>query len=122
MTAIPALMIFISGGLIVTRTSSETKLRGPDRDGRLSGSAQDSIPGVGRGRGRHGVAHAAKNCHEDKTEAPVAAPAPESLEALLKLELLAVEVGLGLVQLMEGGQNSQLLRRIASIRRQLATE
>jgi flagellar biosynthesis protein FlhA len=38
------------------------------------------------------------------------------------VEPLAVEVGLGLVQLVEGGQNSPLLRRIASIRRQLATE
>ena len=33
-----------------------------------------------------------------------------------------MEVGLGLVQLVEGGQNSPLLRRIASIRRQLVTE
>ena len=46
----------------------------------------------------------------------------ESLETLLRVEPLAVEVGLGLVQLVEGGQNSPLLRRIASIRRQLASE
>jgi flagellar biosynthesis protein FlhA len=64
-----------------------------------------------------------KNATGDKTKAPAAAPpAWESLEALLKVEPLAVEVGLGLVRLVEGGQNSQLLRRIASIRRQLATE
>src|SRR4029077_18864036 len=37
-------------------------------------------------------------------------------------EPLAVEVGLGLVQLVEGGQNSLLLKRIATIRRQLASE
>ena len=38
----------------------------------------------------------------------------------MKVEPLAVEVGLGLVSLVEGEQNSPLLRRIASIRRQLA--
>ncbi len=41
---------------------------------------------------------------------------------MLRIEPLAVEVGLGLVHLVEGGQNSPLLKRIASIRRQLATE
>jgi flagellar biosynthesis protein FlhA len=51
-----------------------------------------------------------------------AVPARENLESLLRVEPLAVEVGLGLVHLVEGGQNSPLLKRIASIRRQLATE
>jgi flagellar biosynthesis protein FlhA len=38
------------------------------------------------------------------------------------VEPLAIEVGLGLVKLVEGGVNSQLLRRIAAIRRQLASD
>jgi flagellar biosynthesis protein FlhA len=46
----------------------------------------------------------------------------ENLEALLKVEPLAVEVGLGLVKLVEGGASSPLLRRIAGIRRQIATD
>ncbi|MFM2124347.1 MAG: flagellar biosynthesis protein FlhA, partial [Acidobacteriota bacterium] len=50
------------------------------------------------------------------------APAKNSLEALLKVEPLSVEVGLGLVKLVEGGQNSPLLRRIAGIRRQMASD
>ncbi|MEI9812993.1 MAG: flagellar biosynthesis protein FlhA [Acidobacteriota bacterium] len=50
------------------------------------------------------------------------APAKDSLEALLKVEALAVEVGLGLVKLVEGGVNSPLLRRIAGIRRQMAAD
>jgi flagellar biosynthesis protein FlhA len=55
---------------------------------------------------------------------PVAQPGPakDSVETLLKVEPLAVEVGLGLVRLVEGGQNSPLLRRIAGIRRQMATD
>jgi flagellar biosynthesis protein FlhA len=51
-----------------------------------------------------------------------AAPPRENLEALLRVEPMAMEVGLGLVKLVEGAQNSPLLRRIAAIRRQLATE
>ena len=54
------------------------------------------------------------------TEAKAAAPARENLETTLKVEPLAVEVGLGLVKLVDGGANSPLLRRISGIRRQLA--
>jgi len=50
------------------------------------------------------------------------APAKDNLESLLKVEPLAVEVGLGLVKLVEGAQNSPLLRRIAGIRRQMASD
>jgi flagellar biosynthesis protein FlhA len=50
-------------------------------------------------------------------------PAPkESLENLLKVDPMGVEVGLGLVKMVEGGANSPLLRRVAGIRRQLATD
>ena len=44
----------------------------------------------------------------------------ENVESLLRVEPLAIEVGLGLVSLVEGAQDSPLLRRISSIRRQLA--
>jgi len=64
-----------------------------------------------------------KSLKEDKTtKAEPKTAAKENLEALLRVEPLAVEVGLGLVRLVEGGQNSILLRRIAAIRRQLAAE
>jgi flagellar biosynthesis protein FlhA len=51
-----------------------------------------------------------------------AAAAPESLDSLLKVEPIAVEVGLGLVKYVAGGQESPLIKRIAGIRKQLATE
>ena len=56
--------------------------------------------------------------------APEAKPAAakENLEALLRVEPLAIEVGLGLVRLVEGAQDSALLRRISAIRKQLATD
>jgi len=140
-TVIPALMISISGGLIITRTSSETKL-GQDFEKQMFSNPQplllaagiliamSAFPGLpkipflvlGAGVGALGWRVRQKTASADKTKAPAAPPARESLEGLLKVEPLAVEVGLGLVQLVEGGQNSPLLRRIASIRRQLASE
>jgi flagellar biosynthesis protein FlhA len=140
-TVIPALMISISGGLIVTRASSDTKL-GIDFQRQVFSNWQPlmlasgvliamaafpglpKIPFVVLGAGVGVVAWRVRQqtATAEKTKLPVAAPARENLEGLLKVEPLAVEVGLGLVQLVEGGQNSQLLRRIASIRRQLASE
>jgi flagellar biosynthesis protein FlhA len=40
----------------------------------------------------------------------------------LRTEPLGIEVGLGLVQLVEGGAESPLMKRIGAIRRQLASE
>jgi flagellar biosynthesis protein FlhA len=50
------------------------------------------------------------------------AAAKENLESLMRVEPLAIEVGLGLVGLVEGAQDSALLRRISAIRKQLAGE
>jgi flagellar biosynthesis protein FlhA len=59
---------------------------------------------------------------EKTTAAAAPAAARENLDALLKVEPLAVEVGLGLVKMVEGGAQSPLLKKIAAIRRQLAGE
>jgi len=139
-TVIPALMISISGALIVTRASSETKLGQDFRKQVLSNSqplllaggvliAMAAFPGLpkipflllGTGVGAAGWRLRQKT---EAVEAPAPAPTPpkENLDAALKVEPLAIEVGLGLVKLVEGAQNSPLLRRIATIRRQLASE
>ncbi len=140
-TVIPALMISISGGLIVTRASSDTKL-GLDFQRQVFSNPQPlflacgvlmamaAFPGLpkvpflvlGSSVGFVAWRLRQKSGAPEKSKAPTAAPARENLEGLLRVEPLAVEVGLGLVQLVEGGQNSPLLRRIASIRRQLVTE
>ena len=140
-TVIPALMISISGGLIVTRASSETNL-GLDLQKQVFGNPQPLFlaagvlvamalfPGLpkipflvlGSGVGAMAWRLRQKAVSAEKVQPPLAAPARENLESLLRIEPLAVEVGLGLVHLVEGGQNSPLLKRIASIRRQLATE
>lgn len=48
--------------------------------------------------------------------------APESLESLLSLELVELEVGYGLVSLVDSEQNGDLLERITHIRKQFALD
>jgi len=141
-TVIPALMVSICGGLIVTRGSSDAKLSTDVRKQVFSTApplilaggvlvAMAAFPGLpkvpflllGSGVGIAGWRMRQNIAAAEKTSASAAAaPAKENLESLLKVEPLAVEVGLGLVKLVEGAQNSPLLRRIAGIRRQLASE
>jgi len=140
-TVIPALMISISGGLIVTRASSDTKL-GSDMQRQVFSNPQPlllaagvliamaAFPGLpkipflvlGAGVGTMGWRLRQKTATAEKAKPTAVTPPRENLEALLRIEPLAMEVGLGLVQLVEGGQSSPLLKRIASIRKQLATE
>jgi flagellar biosynthesis protein FlhA len=140
-TVIPALMISISGGLIITRASSDSKL-GADFQRQVFSNPQPlmlaggvliamaAFPGLpkipflvlGSGIGTLAWRMRQKTAAGEKTKTVATPPARENLEALLRVEPLAVEVGLGLVQLVEGGQNSPLLRRIGSIRKQLVTE
>jgi flagellar biosynthesis protein FlhA len=144
-TVIPALMISVSGGLIVTRASSENKLGGDMKKQVFSNPqplmlaggvlvAMAAFPGLptipflilGSGVGFYGwKLHQKVQLEEAAVPAagPNAAAAnKDNLETLLKVEPLAIEVGLGLVKLVEGAQNSPLLRRISGIRRQMATD
>lgn len=141
-TVIPALMISICGGLIITRAGSDTRLGTEFKKQVFSNPqplllasgvliAMAAFPGLpkipflllggGLGAAAWKMKKAAAVAEKAVTTKPSAAP-KENLESLLKVEPLAVEVGLGLVKLVDGGQNSPLLRRIAAIRRQLATE
>jgi len=141
-TVIPSLMVSISGGLIVTRTSSDGKVGSDVRKQvfsnpqplMLSGAVlvvMAAFPGLptlpflllGSGVGYAGWRIRQKLAVAETTS-PVTTPVPakDNIESLLKVEPLAVEVGLGLVKLVEGGQTSPLLRRIAGIRRQMASE
>ncbi len=145
-TVIPALMVSVSGGLIVTRASSDNKL-GSDMKKQVFSNPQPlmlsggvliamaaAFPGLptlpflmlGSAVGFFGW-----KLHQKAMLEEVAVPAggasaaannKDNLETLLKVEPLAIEVGLGLVKLVEGAQNSPLLRRIAGIRRQMASD
>jgi len=141
-TVIPALMISISGAMIITRASSENRL-GVEFQKQVFGAAQPlmlssgvlialsifpglpSIPFLLMGGGLGAAAwNMKKKTRQVAAEAAVAAPKAtrENLEDLLKIEPLSVEVGVGLISFLTGGANSQLLKRIGGIRKQLATD
>ena len=140
-TVIPALMISISGGLIVTRTGSEDSL-GDQVHKQLLGNAQPLLlasgvlvalallPGLptipfllmGGGLGTVSWRMRQKTAAIAANSTVAEAKPKENLEGLLKVEPLSVEVGLGLVNLVERGADSPLLTRVAGIRRQLATQ
>jgi flagellar biosynthesis protein FlhA len=143
-TVIPALMISISGALIVTRASSDSRLGNEFKQQLLNNSqplllaggvlialaALPSMPKIpflllGGGAIAGGWQMRKKEAAEEDAapaEAAKPAAAKENVESLLRVEPLAIEVGLGLVALVEGGAESALLRRISAIRRQLATD
>jgi flagellar biosynthesis protein FlhA len=142
-TVIPALMISISGGLIVTRASSDERLA-TDFAQQLFGSPQPlmlssgilvvlgmfpglpTVPFIAMGTGLGVVAWRMKkkqmNLSKVDAAAKPAAPAKDTVESLLRVEPLAIEMGLGLVKFVGGGQESPLIKRIGGIRRQLASE
>ena len=139
-TVIPALMISISGALIVTRASSDEKL-GTDFARQLFGSHQPLLlasgvlivlsvfPGMpmlpflimGSGLGAAGWNMRKKKAAGERSAAAAKpAAAKENLESLLRVEPIAVEMGIGLVKYVGGGQDSPLIKRVSGIRRQLA--
>jgi flagellar biosynthesis protein FlhA len=140
-TVIPALMISISGGLIVTRASSDARLGAEfqkqifnnSRPLMLAGGVLLTImllPGMPKlpflllGAGASAAGWRMRRKEDREKIAPPEqkpASAKDNLETLLRVEPLAIEVGLGLVGLVEGAQDSALLRRISTIRRQLAS-
>ena len=142
-TVIPALMISISGGLIVTRASADARL-GTEFRKQLFGKAQPlllasgvlvclaafpglpTIPflltgtvlgGLSWQMRRNDAAAVAISTPEDKSK-----PAKDNVEALLQVEPIAVEVGFGLIRLVEGGSASPFLQRISAIRKNLAAQ
>jgi flagellar biosynthesis protein FlhA len=141
-TVIPALMISISGGLIVTRADSEDHL-GYDFSKQIFGAAQPlllasgvlmvlalfpglpTIPFLGIGAALGYLAWQMQKKQKATLSAETAAQpaaAKEDVESLLRVEPLSVELGLGLVRYVAGGASSPFLKRIAGIRRQLAGE
>jgi len=141
-TVIPALMISISGGLIVTRASSDSRL-GALVHNQVFGKPEPlllasgvlvalalmpglpTIPFLALGGGL-GAMSWQKRRKRDTGVAistdSAGKPAKENIEALLQVDPLTVEVGLGLVRLVDGGANSPLLQRIAGIRKNLASQ
>ena len=135
-------MISISGGLIVTRASSDSRLGAQFQEqvfGKpeplllasgvlvafaVSRIAHRSVYGIGR-RTWASIAWQKRRKRDAGVKSstdPPSKPAKENVEALLQVDPLGVEVGLCLVKLVEGGASSPLLQRIAGIRKNLASQ
>ena len=145
---IPSLIISTSAGIIVSRAAAEAKM-GEEFIGQLSFHhralklvsgiliifgivpGMPTIPFLTLAALTYGVGHlSAKQQHEiigdvDDTAGPKDVPTldtPEEVQALLPLDQLELEVGYGLIPLVDEEQNGNLLSRIRSIRRQFALD
>jgi len=144
-TVIPALMISISGGLIITRANSDRKL-GAEVHRQLFGAwaplmlasgvlvvlaALPGLPaipflGVGGALGfwawKKRKLAAIANSENSPVAQRKAVATQERLEAALKADPLAIEVGPSLALVVQGGSNSELLDRLSTIRLQIALQ
>jgi flagellar biosynthesis protein FlhA len=141
-TMIPSLLVSVAGGMVATRASSESTL-GIDLARQLFPRSRPLwivsgvmlslalIPGLPKVSfflmagllvvlaRRAGARQAGK---AGEVVQPAKGTAQEKLEALLHLDELALEVGSGLVSLVDEKQGGQLLNRIRALRRHLALQ
>jgi flagellar biosynthesis protein FlhA len=145
-TMIPSLLVSVAGAMVATRASSESSL-GVDLKRQLLPRSHPLwivagvmgtlglIPGLPKfpfflmagllvWLARRAQRAAAAGGAEAVTPATTLPPekAQEQLETLLRLDDLSLEVGYGLVPLVDQGQGGQLLARIRALRRHLALQ
>ncbi len=145
---IPALLISTATGIIVTRTAAEESM-GNDVVAQITSNPRalaivaamllgfaivpglPKVPFIVMSAALGGVAYFTKQQHttaqaEAAIEAEAKAAAPiteqESVLDLLQVDALEVEIGYGLIPLVEAGSDTGLLNRITMIRRQVALE
>ncbi|MCX7930880.1 MAG: flagellar biosynthesis protein FlhA [Chlorobi bacterium] len=146
---VPALLVSVAAGLIISRTSSATSLD-KDLSIQLTGRARPllvvagvtmalgllpgfpffpfallslSIGSIGILRRRQLRIAEREKLREELTQAEtIAKPAEQPIEELIKVDPVEVEIGLNVLPLADEQHGGDLFRRIANIRRQLATE
>ena len=143
---IPALIISTAAGLVVTRAASNAHL-GNDMISQLTGQPRavaiasgvliffgfipglPTLPFIMLGCLAGGLAYmtfegkkAVMLKEEEEEEAVEKGKGLEKVEELLPLDLLELEVGYGLIPLVDTEQGGELLERVKSIRRQFALE
>jgi flagellar biosynthesis protein FlhA len=142
-TVIPALMISISGGLIITRATSENKL-GSEVKAQIFSDWQPlmlssgvlvamslfpglpTLPFLFLGGGLGFWAWKRRQAEQVETRQAASPVKPvsvkERLESALKVEPLAIDLGPSLALAMQGSAESPLLDRLAAVRLQLASQ
>jgi len=144
---IPALLVSVAGGIVVTRAASDHSL-GKDIGKQMFNTARPLwivggvlvalalIPGMPKisffalgglsmfAASKMKPAAAAEPSADAKAATAKAAgtPAVDPMDALLKLDDLMLEVGVGLVPLVDAKQGGQLLARVKSLRKNLAQQ
>ena len=139
---IPSLLVSVAGGIVVTRAASDHSL-GVDIGAQMFNTARPLwivsgcllslalIPGMPKiafvalggatmfaaWKMKPGIAEADAKTAAEKA---VKAPAIDPMDAAMKLDDLMLEVGLGLVPLVDAKQGGQLLARVKSLRKSLA--
>ncbi len=147
---IPALLISTASGLLVSRAGSENRM-GKDFVGHLLSSATPvyigsfiifcmglipGLPGIPfmglsviLATGTWYFLKGGKKIEDEQSDAgastsdtPEEPGSPEDVEHLLNVDIIELEVGYGLIPLVDKQQDGMLLGRIRAIRRQFATE
>ncbi|MCK5009710.1 MAG: flagellar biosynthesis protein FlhA, partial [Deltaproteobacteria bacterium] len=143
---IPALVVSTAAGIVVTRAASEAHL-GNEMIDQLTKHPRaitiasavivffgfvpglPTLPFIMLGSLAGGVAYttfkskrAVMTKREEEREEGKKGKGVEQVEALLPLDLLELEVGYGLIPLVDTEQGGELLERVKSIRRQLALD
>jgi flagellar biosynthesis protein FlhA len=148
-TMIPSLLVSVAGAIVLTRASSDSTL-GTDLGRQLFRKSRPLwiaagvmgglaiIPGLPKlsfilmagiliflarrvGPAVAADALATSAAEAAKPQAP-GTPASDPLDSVLKLDELMLEVGLGLVPLVDSKQGGQLLGKVRSLRKQLAQQ
>ena len=144
---VPALIISLAAGLLVTRSSSKENL-GEEFIQQLTGRSVSlfvvagflvlmsftglpliplwvlatSLGGIAWIMTKKDKAAVAESAKQEKAAATAAQKKPEKIESLLPVDPMELEVGYQLVQLVDTTKGGDLLERISLIRRQLAIE
>jgi flagellar biosynthesis protein FlhA len=146
-TAIPSLLISVAGGIITTRAASDSNL-GEDVARQLFTNPSPiaigsgflfffglipglpffpfftlgSLTAVLAYRRHKSVENERRAFERAKAEKAEADRPKDKIEGLLKVDLLAIEMGYGLIRYVDASQGGDFLDRIKSIRRQIALE
>ncbi|MGA2080237.1 MAG: flagellar biosynthesis protein FlhA [Holophaga sp.] len=147
-TAIPSLLISVGGAILTTRSGSTSPNLGTEVMGQLGADTRPlaiatavlflfgAVPGLplvpfwimGTAFGSLTYltwkysAQQAQEKLEAEAKARPAPEGPEKVEALLKVDPLGLEVGYGLIPLLDAAHGGTVLERIKALRRQVAQE
>ncbi|HEY8269534.1 MAG TPA: flagellar biosynthesis protein FlhA [Pseudobdellovibrionaceae bacterium] len=144
---IPALIISTAAGIIVTRSSSTDEDMGTEVSSQLLANPRSvaiaasvigllalvpglpTIPFLTMSLGLGMLSWVIRryqlekeNNEKKKNESAAAAPKKENIETMLPLDLIELEVGYGLINIVESDKSGDLLERIVSIRKQFALD